>query len=58
MLVDNQEKNKLPKIENNLQDEFSKFFLEKIGKIHTWFDNLHFYEPPLGIKHFSMNFMK
>ena len=45
MLVDNQEKNKLPKTDNNLQDDFAKFFLDKIENIHMQFDNLHFYEP-------------
>ena len=33
MLVDNQEK-KLPKTVNHLQDEFVKFFSDKIENIH------------------------
>ena len=46
MLVDNQGENELPKTDDNLQDELVKFFLDKIEKNHTQFDNLHFYEPP------------
>ena len=45
MLVDNEEKNKLPKTDNNLRDEFAKF-LDKIENISTQFDDSHFYEPP------------
>ena len=45
MLVDNQGKIKLPKTENNFQDEFAKFFLDKMEKIHTQFDVSYIYEP-------------
>ena len=39
MLEDNQDGNKLPKKDNNLQDQLAKFFLDKIEKNHTQFDN-------------------
>ena len=57
MLVDNQEN--MLKSNNSLQDEFADFFWDKIEKkIHIQFDNSHFYDAPLDIAHFSMNFIK
>ena len=58
MLVDNQGKNKLPKTDNNLQDAFAKFFLDKIDKKSHSLINSHFYEPPPEIAHFLRIFMK
>ena len=59
MLVDNPERNKLPKTYINLQDELAKFFLDKIERkiAHNLMSHPSMNTPP-EIAHFSRNFMK